>query len=153
MAPHRASELNNEYVGKRVAKYFVEKGEDILHEGTVTSVDTLYRVVYDDGDVEDMDQDELLEALRLYRIRFVDIHSRVIVNHKGRMCKATVHKGRETGEGEQLLVHFDGNKRSTRSWVPISIIHDVLNDKTPVRNTLVSEGYFSSHCSRIQITN
>jgi hypothetical protein len=151
---HGASDdkVDNEYVGKRVAKYFAVHEVDILHEGTVTSADDLYHAVYDDGDVEDMNQDELLEALRLYRLRYVDIKSRVVVDRKGRMCKATVHKGRATGEGEQVQVHYDGNKESTKSWIPISLIHDVFlsNDKKPTSKRSVSESDFSGfaniHC-------
>jgi len=56
-----------EHVGSRVAKDF---GEDEIYFGTVRSYNAkskYFSIVYDDGDAEDFDEEELKQALALYQ--------------------------------------------------------------------------------------
>ena len=55
--------LDHKYVGCRVAKYFKTE----LYFGTISIYNDYYRVVYDDGDEEDLDEEDLHEALELYQ--------------------------------------------------------------------------------------
>eukprot|EP00956_Cyclotella_meneghiniana_P043014 scaffold249384_cov76-Cyclotella_meneghiniana.AAC.5 len=48
--------------GSRVAKFFNSE----LYFGTVTSLNIFYRIAYDDGDEEDLDEEDVHRALNLY---------------------------------------------------------------------------------------
>ncbi len=81
------NETNNEYVGARVAKYF---GSEIFL-GTVNAIkEELYHILYDDGDKEDMGHNDLLEAIRLNKLRSVNNGSRVVIKYGNKLCEATV---------------------------------------------------------------
>ncbi|EED90519.1 predicted protein [Thalassiosira pseudonana CCMP1335] len=52
--------------------------------------------------------------------------TRVIVSYKGAPFKATVRKRRIMKEHHQVLLHYDGNKKSNVHWVPLDRITDIL---------------------------
>ena len=91
-----------------------------VHFGTVTSVDGFYRIVYDDGDEEDMDQKGLQKALALYKSCVstdISIGSRVIVNQNNKLYEGCILECREKDEKKQSLLQIDGQKKSSASWV------------------------------------
>jgi len=74
------------YVGQRVAKDF----DGTIYEGTVSKFlpnDRLWKINYDDGDQEDLELDELKNA--------VDLHNKKNINHK--KGSATTIKGKGKG--------------------------------------------------------
>ena len=57
------------------------------------------------------------------------VGSRVlVVTHEGHLFKATVRKRRYEKNQHEFLIHYDGNKKSTLSWIPLDNISDVLEN-------------------------
>ena len=55
--------------------------------------------------------------------------SRVLVNHKGSLFKATIHKSRSVGESFDFQVQYFGNKATTLHWKPFCDMRALLNEK------------------------
>ena len=56
--------------------------------------------------------------------------SRVLVNHKGSLFKATIHKSRSVGESfPDFQVQYFGNKATTLHWKPFCDMRALLNEK------------------------
>ena len=56
------------------------------------------------------------------------VGSRVLVTHGGSILKATIRKRRYEKNQHEFLIHYDGNKKSTLSWIPLKRISDVLEN-------------------------
>jgi len=54
--------------------------------------------------------------------------SRVHVEYRNTLFKATVRKTRVKGGYHEYSIHYDGNKKSNVHWIPLSMIHDVLDE-------------------------
>lgn len=54
--------------------------------------------------------------------------SRVNVEYRNTLFKATVRKARLKGGIYEYLIHYDGNKKSNVHWIPLSMIHAVLDE-------------------------
>ena len=52
----------------------------------------------------------------------LDIGSRVLVDFKGTLYKATIRKHRVKSDKQEFLIHFDGNKKSNVRWLPVDCI-------------------------------
>lgn len=66
---HRTAVDPKSFVGRRVAKHFPVDGEMPLFFGTVkgySASECWWQIVYDDGDGEDLDKDDLLVVLGAY---------------------------------------------------------------------------------------
>ncbi len=78
--------------------------------GTVTSTfEVFYHVLYEEGDEEDLTNHDLLKAIHLNKIQYVNTGSRVVIKRGSELCKATVYKGGWMDDGEEILVHYGGN--------------------------------------------
>jgi len=64
---------------------------------------------------------------------FMSANSRVLVDYKHTLYKATVKKIRMKNGAHECLVHYDGNKKSTVSWIRSKMVrHKIDNDNAPV---------------------
>ncbi len=61
----------------------------------------------------------------------VEEGSRVNVEYRNTLFKATVRRVRTKDGKHQCLIHYDGNKKSNVHWIPYSMIHEIL-DEAPV---------------------
>ena len=52
----------------------------------------------------------------------LDEGSRVLVVYKGALYKATIHRHCEKSGKSEYLIHYDGNKKSTVTWIPVDHI-------------------------------
>ncbi len=61
----------------------------------------------------------------------LDEGSRVLVDFKGKLYKATIRKHRIKSGKQEFLIHYDGNKKSTVRWIPVDriISTDVARDE------------------------
>ena len=61
----------------------------------------------------------------------LDEGSRVLVDSKGKLYRATIRKLRVKSGKQEFLIHYDGNKKSTVCWIPVDRIKstDVARDK------------------------
>ncbi|KAL7554908.1 hypothetical protein ACHAWF_018458 [Thalassiosira exigua] len=61
------------------------------------------------------------------------VGSRVLVEYKESLFKATIRRRREKSNRHDFLIHYDGNKRTNVHWVPIERITEILeiNVDTP----------------------
>ena len=61
----------------------------------------------------------------------LDEGSRVLVDFKGKLYKATIRKHRIKSGKQEFLIHYDGNKKSTVRWIPVDRIKstDVARDE------------------------
>lgn len=118
------TKVSKKYLGLCVTKNF---GTESRH-GTVVSADLHYLVAYDDNEMEHLELNELQDAIRLNMLRTIDKGSRVLIQCKSAIRKATVLKGgsSKSDGSEQLLVHYDGNKKTTKNWVSVSHVQDVI---------------------------
>ena len=48
--------------------------------------------------------------------------SRVLVNYKGKLYKATIRKHRVKFGKQEFQIHYDGNKKTTVKWIPVDCI-------------------------------
>ena len=55
--------------------------------------------------------------------------SRVLVNHKGSLFKATIQKSRSVGESYDFQVQYFGNKATTLHWKPFCDMRALLDEK------------------------
>ena len=51
-----------------------------------------------------------------------DEGSRVLVVYKAKLYKAAIHRHREKSGKSEYLIHYDGNKKSTVTWIPVDHI-------------------------------
>jgi len=54
--------------------------------------------------------------------------SRVLVDFKGKSYNATIHRHREKSGIREYLIHYDGHKKSNKTWIPedhIKVVRDV----------------------------
>jgi len=70
------------------------------------------------------------------------IHSRVLVNYKGSVYKATIRKRRFKKEKHDFLIHYDGNKKTNVHWIPLDRITKILEVfvETPKKKPRVTVG-------------
>ena len=143
-------------IGQVIEKFFKGYGMFVGKIAELPSEDMpFYRVVYEDGDAEDIHEDDISkyvvgaafpgssEARRLANIGsttaanatvkadLLEKGARVVVDHRGASYKATIRKvgdgdGGRTTEEDRYLVHYDGQKHSITHWITLSQIRGLL---------------------------
>lgn len=81
-----------------------------------------------DSDSSSSDDSDLVDQAVL------TVGSRVLVQYKGSLFKATVRNRREKNDKHSFLIHYDGNKKTNVHWVPLEHITEILSiclDATP----------------------
>ncbi len=53
---------------------------------------------------------------------------RINVEYRNTLFKATVRKTRLKNEAHEYQIHYDGNKKSNVHWIPLSMVHAVLDE-------------------------
>lgn len=88
------------------------------------------------------------------------VGSRVLVQYKGSLFKATIRKRREKNGKHDFQIHYDGNKKSNVHWVPVDHIDKILFiaiDTTPatkfVANKKSKRGGWNKKKSESDIEN
>ncbi|KAL7495054.1 hypothetical protein ACHAWT_003641 [Skeletonema menzelii] len=74
----------------------------------------------DDEDDESSDEGGLVDQAVL------TVGSRVLVQYKGSLFKATIRKRREKNDKHSFLIHYDGNKKTNVHWIPLERITEIL---------------------------
>ena len=144
-------------VGQVVEKYFKGYGTFVGKIAELPSEDMpYYRVVYEDGDAEDIHEDDIsdyvvgaafpgsnearrlsksigstTEANAVVKAELLEKGVRVVVDHRGASYKATIRKvgegdGGRTTEEDRYLVHYDGQKHSITHWIALSQIRGLI---------------------------
>ncbi len=54
--------------------------------------------------------------------------SRILVNYKGMQYKASIHKFRAKDEKKEVQIHYDGNRKTTLSWITVDNIYKCLEN-------------------------
>eukprot|EP00577_Skeletonema_sp_RCC1716_P003871 CAMPEP_0113438040 /NCGR_PEP_ID=MMETSP0013_2-20120614/37741_1 /TAXON_ID=2843 ORGANISM="Skeletonema costatum, Strain 1716" /NCGR_SAMPLE_ID=MMETSP0013_2 /ASSEMBLY_ACC=CAM_ASM_000158 /LENGTH=1458 /DNA_ID=CAMNT_0000328743 /DNA_START=208 /DNA_END=4584 /DNA_ORIENTATION=+ /assembly_acc=CAM_ASM_000158 len=86
----------------------------------------------DDDDEESSDEGGLIDQAVL------TVGSRVLVQYKGSVFKATIRKRREKNDKHSFLIHYDGNKKTNVHWVPLERLTEILSinlDAPPLPET------------------
>jgi hypothetical protein len=81
----------------------------------------------DESDSEDDDDDDDSSDEGLVDQAVLTIGSRVLVQYKGSLFKATIRKRREKNDKHSFLIHYDGNKKTNVHWVPLERISEILS--------------------------
>jgi hypothetical protein len=63
-----------------------------------------------------------MNVVRVRPTSNLDIGTRVNVDFKGTLYKATIHKHRVKSDKQEFLIHYDGNKKSNVRWIPVDCI-------------------------------
>lgn len=79
----------------------------------------------DESDSEDVD-DESSDEGNLVDQAVLTVGSRVLVQYKGSLFKATIRKRREKNDKHSFLIHYDGNKKTNVHWIPLERITEIL---------------------------
>jgi len=75
----------------------------------------------DDDEGDDSSDEGLVDQAVL------TVGSRVLVQYKGSLFKATIRKRREKNDKHSFLIHYDGNKKTNVHWVPLERISEILS--------------------------
>jgi hypothetical protein len=75
----------------------------------------------DESDDDSSDEGDVVDQAVL------TIGSRVLVQYKGSLFKATIRKRREKNGKHSFLIHYDGNKKTNVHWVPLEHITEILH--------------------------
>ena len=78
-------------------------------------------------DESDSDGDDSSNEDNLVDQAVLTVGSRVLVQYKGSLFKATIRKRREKNEKYSFLIHYDGNKKTNVHWVPLEHITEILS--------------------------
>ena len=78
-----------------------------------------------------IDIQEVWRKMNFREVKAADLvkSSRVLVNHKGSLFKATIHKSRSVGESLDFQVQYFGNKATTLHWKPFCDVRALLDEK------------------------
>jgi hypothetical protein len=79
----------------------------------------------EESDSDDED-DESSEEGGLVDQAVLTVGSRVLVQYKGSLFKATIRKRREKNDKHSFLIHYDGNKKTNVHWIPLERITEIL---------------------------
>lgn len=79
----------------------------------------------DESESEDVD-DESSDEGNLVDQAVLSVGSRVLVQYKGSLFKATIRKRREKNDKHSFLIHYDGNKKTNVHWIPLERITEIL---------------------------
>ena len=79
----------------------------------------------DESDSE-VDEDDSSDEGGLVNQAVLTVGSRVLVQYKGSVFKATVRKRREKDGKYSFLIHYDGNKKTNVHWVALERITEIL---------------------------
>jgi len=63
-----------------------------------------------------------VDIMRVPPTSNLDVGSRVIVDFKGKLYKATIFKHRVKSRKQEFQIHYDGNKNPTMRWIPVDCI-------------------------------
>lgn len=83
------------------------------------------------SNVDDTNQREVKSNLSVDP-RTVSVGSRIHVDYKEVLYKASVHRVRVRDDIHEFLVHYDGNKKSNLRWIQAKMIKEVLSNGADV---------------------